>query len=1072
MEGVEFQFYGAPCLQHTNYVFYKAFKYKNQKRSKILAQGDFFFLKILQDIPLCIAEIELIWEDKASNQQLSSLRLYFRPEHTPDGRQDDTGKDEMLALGERIVLRLDDLVPLIQEDVKWAYGSDSPCSDSGNKAASKLDGNDSSEGSQLNKGIKDACDESTQNGSLVKEEKCDDKNELSQNGVTSGAANVAVMNYARYCRYRALCRRLEGCESQWLHVAVVVAIGGYSSRRPGCRVMFCRDTFYQAEIDDWDCRMDHMLPVLKSRGKTKKNKISKKDSPQDSDSMEEMFANVVPTISASSRPRRLTESGETNDDKVSTHEQAFLIGLHKFMHDAKMPIGRIPSLGFKQIDLYYFYKQADKLGGYDSITHKRMWKHLYDKLGGNSSNTSAATCTRKHYERLLLPYERHLRKLKNMKNKKHGIHGEEEKSHKQDSLVCKNEADITWQHETSAGSNPEFKLSKEKQRGQFGGRPMSEHSKYPSGDTEVLEIPVVRQRVPGSSNSKSSSSNSIFPGGFPPGFDLQGMNGLTYAQLEQLQQQALQSGDPAAAAAYANMVYQGGYLMPLLPSHLLQSQWGLLAQPPPHSSSSTMSSHMDPNVFQSRDPSVGGPSPAKKVNQRDSKPASSSLLPSKHQPSQAHKNTLSPANSEVKPAHTNTPYIPSPYLLNDHIQTANSRKSYSHSSSSIHHIDRAANNLFGALATKHLISVLHPTPGDHRSQPHLPPAPLHLYLDPTCTNPFSPLPAPISGAPPTAHIVSRKRSYPFDNPGAFPSPDIVLDRIKSSTSLPRVSKGPTAVHSNSNQRYDNPRDILQHTQQSFLASQASRGGGQQHKQTIFPNTSKLQGNKSKNGSKRNQSGASAYSSTVTKKTVPEGHNSLLLQQPSGKMVEQVKPASNSNGYMLHHHSSNGSPVPNLHMDQSTSSIKDGRLTSALFGTQFTALPRSTKPSEPVSAYASDPAVLASPSSSSSAAAAAAAALSVNPHLHPAFLSPFLPPSSAAPDSSPVAPVSPAGSLNSQLQMLASAYGTTPAQLAAYEEILRQNGYGAFMLPPTGAHGVPSSPHSVAVAQPSKGSKKH
>ena len=87
-----FQFYGAPCLQHTNYVFYKAFKYKQQNRSKILAQGDFFFLKILQEIPLCIAEVELIWEDKASNQQLSSLRLYFRPEHTPDGRQDDTGK--------------------------------------------------------------------------------------------------------------------------------------------------------------------------------------------------------------------------------------------------------------------------------------------------------------------------------------------------------------------------------------------------------------------------------------------------------------------------------------------------------------------------------------------------------------------------------------------------------------------------------------------------------------------------------------------------------------------------------------------------------------------------------------------------------------------------------------------------------------------------------------------------------------------------------------------------------------------------------------------------------------------
>ena len=501
---------------------------------------------------------------------------------------------------------------------------------------------------------------------------------------------------------------------------------------------------------------------------------------------------------------------------------------------------------------------------------------------------------------------------------------------------------MTRQREALSGINNELKLAKEKQKALAGGRPASEHSKYTSGDTEVLEIPVVRQRGSGSSsNKKDSISSSSFPGGFPPGFDLQGINGLTYAQLEQLQQQALQSGDPAAAAAYANMVYQGGYLMPLLPPHLLQSQWGLLAQPPPtQSSSSAMSSHLDANLaLQSRDSSLGGPSPAKKANQKDTKPASLSLSSSK-QPSQAHQNSTLPVISEVKPAHSNTPYVPSPYLLNDHIQTsslnASSKKSHSHLSS--FHIDRAATNLFGAGANQHLVSVLHPTPGGQRSQPHLPPAPIHLYLDPSCTNPFSPLPPPISGAPPTAHSFSRKRSYPFDNPGAFPSPDIVLDRIKSSTGLPRVSKGPTAVHSNSRQSFDNPRDILQHTQQSFLASQASKGGSH-HKQTIVPNTSKLQGSKSKNGSKKNQSGASAYASSFHKKTGLEGHSSLLLQQPSGKMAEHVKQGSNSNGYMPHGQTTKGSPVPSLHPDQATSSNKDGRLTSALFGTQFTALPR-------------------------------------------------------------------------------------------------------------------------------------
>lgn len=74
----------------------------------------------------------------------------------------------------------------------------------------------------------------------------------------SGAANVAVMSYPRYCRYRAIQKRLEGCEDEWLHLAAVIAIGGFSGKLPGCRVMFCRDTFYQAEIDDLDIRMDHM----------------------------------------------------------------------------------------------------------------------------------------------------------------------------------------------------------------------------------------------------------------------------------------------------------------------------------------------------------------------------------------------------------------------------------------------------------------------------------------------------------------------------------------------------------------------------------------------------------------------------------------------------------------------------------------------------------------------------------------------------------------------------------------------------------------------------------------------
>lgn len=56
--------------------------------------------------------------------------------------------------------------------------------------------------------------------------------------------------------------------------------------------------------------------------------------------------------------------------------------------------------------MYQFYSKVQKLGGYDKVTSNRMWKVIYDELGGNQNSTSAATITRRHYERLLLSYER------------------------------------------------------------------------------------------------------------------------------------------------------------------------------------------------------------------------------------------------------------------------------------------------------------------------------------------------------------------------------------------------------------------------------------------------------------------------------------------------------------------------------------------------------------------------------------------------------------------------------------------------------------------------------------------
>ncbi|KAJ8380116.1 hypothetical protein SKAU_G00008940 [Synaphobranchus kaupii] len=106
-----------------------------------------------------------------------------------------------------------------------------------------------------------------------------------------------------------------------------------------------------------------------------------------------------------------TNGGEEGSraSQPEEEEKSFVSSLYSFMKDRGTPIERIPHLGFKQINLWRIYKAVEKLGGYDSVTSQRLWKNVYDELGGSPGSTSAATCTRRHYERLVLPLERQIR---------------------------------------------------------------------------------------------------------------------------------------------------------------------------------------------------------------------------------------------------------------------------------------------------------------------------------------------------------------------------------------------------------------------------------------------------------------------------------------------------------------------------------------------------------------------------------------------------------------------------------------------------------------------------------------
>lgn len=213
-------------------------------------------------------------------------------------------------------------------------------------------------------------------------------------------------------------KRLEGVEDRWLKNAVVLALGGFSCPGKNTRVLFCKDTFDYPDLEGHEMLCNHLAPKLKGRprGKRKKRSISPggsesneseassvKDVPARPPSATKIKTEAKNGIRCTPATRRSARTAE------NSNERDFLNKLHAFMKAQRTPIGRIPSIGYKEIDMYSLYSRVQKLGGFESVTASRMWKTMFEEVGGSNSNTGGATIIRRHYERLLLPYERNVR---------------------------------------------------------------------------------------------------------------------------------------------------------------------------------------------------------------------------------------------------------------------------------------------------------------------------------------------------------------------------------------------------------------------------------------------------------------------------------------------------------------------------------------------------------------------------------------------------------------------------------------------------------------------------------------
>ncbi|XP_003783681.1 AT-rich interactive domain-containing protein 5B isoform X1 [Otolemur garnettii] len=411
MEPNSLQWVGSPCGLHGPYIFYKAFQFHLEGKPRILSLGDFFFVRCTPKDPICIAELQLLWEERTSRQLLSSSKLYFLPEDTPQGRNSDHGEDEVIAVSEKVIVKLEDLVKWVHSDFsKWRCGLQA-----GPVKTEALGRNGQREALLKYR-------QSTLNSGLNFKDVLKEKADL---GEDEEDTNVIVLSYPQYCRYRSMLKRIQDEPSSLLTDQFALALGGIAvvSRNP--QILYCRDTFDHPTLIENESICDEFAPNLKGRPRKKKACPQRRDSfsgVKDSNNNSDGKAVVKVKCegrSALTKPK----NNHNNCKKVSNEEkpklaigeecradeQAFLVALYKYMKERKTPIERIPYLGFKQINLWTMFQAAQKLGGYETITARRQWKHIYDELGGNPGSTSAATCTRRHYERLILPYERFIK---------------------------------------------------------------------------------------------------------------------------------------------------------------------------------------------------------------------------------------------------------------------------------------------------------------------------------------------------------------------------------------------------------------------------------------------------------------------------------------------------------------------------------------------------------------------------------------------------------------------------------------------------------------------------------------
>uniref|UniRef100_A0A1B0CMQ1 ARID domain-containing protein n=2 Tax=Lutzomyia longipalpis TaxID=7200 RepID=A0A1B0CMQ1_LUTLO len=389
---------------------------EENRRISVLKLGDCIPVRPWSDQQIvCLAEIRMVWRDRNEQCLLIGLRLYFVPENTPMGRTTH-GEDEVVAISDRVVIKGDDLLSWLDASLQWNWGF--------------------------------RIDRSTQHSNMPRDE-------------GTAVPCVAVISFSKYCRFRALMKRMENIENEWLKRSLIEALGGNAVDPTCSRIVFCRETFDYPELETHELLCNHLAPKLKGRPRGRRKKTSGSEGHQggkygdtsDSESAAESESSScsskmnyakakleVQHLRYSQRSQRVrlkteqsTEVAE-NDGEISEEKQKamkekerkFLMELHQFMAERKTPISKVMWLSLRRVNLYDIYTRVQEFGGYETVSVNRLWKALKRNSPGLTHNK---------YEKVLLPFELHQRSLQEAEEacKREKLESEEDERGKEDS---------------------------------------------------------------------------------------------------------------------------------------------------------------------------------------------------------------------------------------------------------------------------------------------------------------------------------------------------------------------------------------------------------------------------------------------------------------------------------------------------------------------------------------------------------------------------------------------------------------------------------------------------------------